>query len=261
VATPVLDRRALNRATLARQLLLSRQRMTPLRAIARLVGLQAQVPFAPYFGLWTRLLEFEPRQLAELLLRKRVARLALIRGTLHLVTAADALSLRPVMQPVLDRWLKGAFARRLAGVDLARLAEEARRTLEAGPLTSAELGAILRERFPRADAEALGNAARGVLALVQVPPRGVWGASGKAAHTTLEKWLGKPQRRADPDALVLRYLAAFGPASVKDAEAWSGLTRLRDAFERLRPRLRAFRAARDEAAARPRASATSAAWR
>jgi hypothetical protein len=163
------------------------------------------------------------------------------RGTIHAVSARDALTLRPLLQPLFDRWVR-QVAPRLGGAPSDAVAGAARDLLEGEPLTFAQVGRRLGERWPDADANALGLVARGALALVQVPPRGLWGRSGPAAHTTIEAWLGAPLDRAGTlEELVLRYLAAFGPASVRDAQTWCGLTRLGEVVERLRPRLSTFR--------------------
>ena len=239
---PVLGRRALNRALLARQGLLRRWTIPPVEAVERLVGMQAQAPDPPYVGLWTRLEGFRPDDLARLVEERAVVRIALMRSTIHLVTARDCLALRPLLQPVLDRGFRGAYGRRLEGMDTAALADAARALVEERPRTYADLGAALGERWPDRDPAALAAAARTLLPLVQVPPRGLWGRGGPAAHTTAEAWLGRPLDTTYPlDQVVLRYLAAFGPASVADAQTWSGLTRLKDAVERLRPGLLAFR--------------------
>src|ERR687896_1107846 len=119
MSVDVLDRRALNRAFLARQLLLRRHPMTALDAIEHLAGMQAQLPTAPYVGLWTRLDGFAHAELAGLLTDPAVVRIALMRSTVHLVTAPDCLALRPVIQPCLDRALKGTFGKRLDGLDVA----------------------------------------------------------------------------------------------------------------------------------------------
>jgi hypothetical protein len=238
----VLSLRAVNRATLDRQLLLDRASMTVPRAIERLVGMQAQAPFPPYTGLWTRLAGFRPDDLARLLLDRGVVRIALMRGTVHLVTADDCLALRPVLQPVFDRALQGAYGRQLAGLDLDELARFGRKLVEQRPLDTAELGRLLDERFPGRDRHALSNAVRSTLPLVQLPPRAVWGRSGRTTVTTAQAWLGRPlDTTTAPDRLVLRYLAGFGPASVADMQKWSGLTRLREVFDRLGPQLRQYR--------------------
>ncbi|MFB6889101.1 winged helix DNA-binding domain-containing protein [Kitasatospora sp. NPDC056327] len=239
----VLGPRALGRALLARQHLLERTTATPAAMTAHLVGLQAQAaPQPPYLGLLARLDGFTPGALGELIEGRRAVRIALQRGTIHLVTAEDCLTLRPLLQPLLDQLLRGTFGRRLAGLDLDALAAEARVLVEEEPRTFQRLGEELAAGRPGHDPAALAQAARCRLPLVQVPPRGLWGRGGPAAHTTAEAWLGRP---LDPepslDDLALRYLAAFGPATVADLQKWCGLSRLAPVLKRLTPGLVTFR--------------------
>ena len=240
----VLSRRALNRATLARQLLLERAAMPALDAVAHLVGMQAQVPLNPYTGLWSRLAGFEPGELSGLLLDRKVVRIVVMRATIHLVTADDCLRLRPLMQEVLDKELSHHrdFAPALRGVDLDPVLDHARTVFADSPRSTTELRAVLGERFPDLHAGAIAYACRCLLPLVQVPPRGVWGQSSRVTLTTAEAWLGRPLvAQPSIDEVMLRYLAAFGPASVADAATWSRLTGLREVFERLRPQLLTLR--------------------
>ena len=238
--TDVLSRRALNRATLKRQLLLRRAALSPLDAVERLVGLQAQIPLNPYTALWSRLEGFRPEALAELLEQRQVVRIAVMRATIHLVSADDCLLLRPLMQAVLDAEL--ARYRDLRGVDVDAVLAFARELVAEGPRSGGELRAALAERFPRHDAADLAYACRNLLAFVQVPPRGVWGQASQVRSTTAETWLGRPLvSRPSIDDVVLRYFAAFGPATVADLSTWSRLTGLREVVERLRPRLLTFR--------------------
>lgn len=240
----VLTTRALNRALLARQLLLRRARRAPLDALEHLVGLQAQNPPSPYLALAARLSRFDPASLSALVADRAAVRLALMRSTIHLVSARDALALRPVVQPASTRAILpgGPWSKPLAGLEHAPLAAAARALVDEQPRTVAELGKLLAARFPDRDPPALAQGARALLPLVQVPPRGMWRRPGAPRVTTAERYLGAPLAAdASPDALLLRYLAAFGPASPADAQTWSGLGNLREAFERLRPRLLVFR--------------------
>ena len=232
----VLGTRALNRATLERQMLLQRRKLPAAEAFEHLVGMQAQAPDTPYVGLWTRLEGFHPDELARLIEERSAVRIALMRNTVHLVSARDCLALRPLVQPIIDRGLHANSAQRVAmeGVDTEELAAVGRDLLEGRPCTAKELGVLLGERWPEREPSSLARAVRHLLPLVQVPPRGVWGKSGQAIHTTVEAWLGCPLE-PDPslEEMVLRYFGAFGPATVKDAQTWSGLSGLGEVVERL----------------------------
>lgn len=241
VSTDVLSRRALNRATLERQLLLRRADAPVLDTVHHLVGMQAQVPLNPYLGLWSRLERFRPDDLAELILDRKVVRTVVMRGTIHLVTADDALVLPRLVQPVLDAELRRHrdHAPVLERIDLGEVLTVAREILRE-PHTAPQLRAALAERFAEHDAAALAFACRNHLALVQVPPRGIWGRAGPVTLATAESWLGRPMADPPIDEVLLRYLGAFGPASVADMTTWSRLTGLREVVERLRPRVRVF---------------------
>ncbi len=238
----VLSPRALDRALLARQMLIERHTVSTVTAIERLVGLQSQAPLAPYVGLWSRLHAFDPDTLATTLVERTVVRATLMRATVHLVTAGDALALRPWIEPVVRRgFASSPFARQIAGIDLEQLVSAGRDLLDERPRTNVELGRELSRRWPSYDPASMATAVAYLSPLVQVPPRGVWGTSGPAARAPMTSWLGRGlEQDPSPDAIVLRYLGAFGPATVRDAQAWSGMTRLRDVFERLRPSLITF---------------------
>ncbi len=248
----VLSRRAVNRALLARQHLLARRPVPDadragavLAMVRHLGGLQAQAPFPPYYGLLARLDGFRPGDLAGLLESRDVVRIVLMRSTIHLVTAEDALAWRPLVQPVQDQGLASNWGKQLAGADLDRVAAAGRELTTGQPLTFAELGAALTRSWPDHPADALAQVVRARVPLVQVPPRAVWGKSGLARHTPADVWLGQPlaepaSRPRALAALVERYLAAFGPATVRDVQTWSGLTRLREVVDPMRDRLRVF---------------------
>lgn len=188
-------------------------------------------------GLWSRLEDYTPEPTAALLNDGAIVRMALMRSTIHLVTADDCRWMRPLVEPVIIRSTMGAFGKHLHGVDRESLVEAARKAMAEKPLIFSELGRALAPDFPGHDPAALAQAARMWMPLVQVPPRGLWGRSGRPAHVPFASELVE----APVDELFLRYLAAFGPATVRDAQQWCGLTRLAEVAERLRPQLVTFR--------------------
>jgi hypothetical protein len=203
--------------------------------------MQGQAPDVPYVGLWSRLEGFRTEELATLITTRRAVRATVLRGTVHLVTAADFAALRPVVQPMLERlFARSPFARNLRGLDLDALLAEALPLVEEKPWTRAELARALAERRPGIDGLSLAYAVTYLVPLVQVPPRGIWGSRGQATWTSAERWLGRALERPDVEGILLRYLGAFGPATVADLGAWSGLSGLREVAELLRPRLRVF---------------------
>ena len=239
----VLDRRALNRALLARQLLLERVRASPAATIERLVGMQAQAPNLPYVGLWTRLEDFRPEQLSRLIESRAAVRLSLMRNTIHLVTARDAFGMKPLFGPLHERgYMRGSpWGRGMRGTDIAVILRAGRAIMGEKPRSVAELAKLLDQRLPGRDPLAMAYGVRYMVPLVFTPPRGVWGAKGQVTLTTFEAWMGKPPGPSySAEQLVLRYLGAFGPASPADMRAWSGLA-TREVFEHLRPRLKTFR--------------------
>ena len=239
----VLDRRELNRALLARQLLLERVRAEPAATIERLVGMQAQAPDLPYVGLWSRLKDFRPTQLSLLIESRSAVRISLMRNTIHLVTARDAMGMKPLFTALGERgYMRGSpWGRNMRDADLAAIVQAGREIMREKPRTIAELAKLLRLRFPGRDGLAMAYGVRYMVPLVFTPPRGVWRAKGQVTLTTFEAWLGRaPGPAIGAEELVLRYIGAFGPASPADMRAWSGLA-MRDVFEHLRPRLKSFR--------------------
>lgn len=238
----VLAPRALNRATLHRQRLLERSGGV-LDTIEHLVGMQGQNPHDPYYALWARIRGFRAGELSKLLAGRAVVRAALMRGTIHLVSAHDYRSMRPIFHSVLTRVLGSTtFARDTREPDPETLLFVAREVIAEQPRTRAELARLLEERWPSVPGSSLAQVATYLLPLVQIPPRGLWGESGAARWALAESWLGSPlDPPQEPDGIILRYLGAFGPASVADMRMWSGLAGLRDVVDRLRPQLRTWR--------------------
>ncbi|UZN01893.1 winged helix DNA-binding domain-containing protein [Cellulomonas sp. S1-8] len=244
----MLDDRGLNRALLARQHLLARTTGTVPAIVEHLVGMQAQNPWSPFLGLWSRVEGFATRDLDAALLDRSVLRIAVMRSTVHLVTAGDAPVLAALARSVMARELRANARRRAAleVVDLDRLVEDAGAYLRAAPRLTTDLGAHLARTWPAAHPQDLSAFARALLPLVQVTPRGLWQHPSATTWTTLDAWVPDAAASVPADAdvrtraleaVVLRYLAAFGPASVADVQTWSGLTGLRDVVTGLRDRL------------------------
>jgi winged helix DNA-binding protein len=242
VAERVLSRRELNRATLARQLLLERATLPAATALERLVGLQAQQPRSPFVGLWSRLADFERDALRQLIAERGVVKATAMRATLHLLTADDYLRWRATLQPVLTSAQQAIARQRGAAPDVPALVAAARRYLSEAPRTFAEISKRLTELQPDGDPGAMRYAVRTHLPLVQVPIERDWSYPGNPRFTLADDWLGRPIPTDDrlPE-LIHRYLTAFGPASVADLQTWSGLGKLKPAVEALRPDLALYR--------------------
>ncbi|HEY2597420.1 MAG TPA: winged helix DNA-binding domain-containing protein [Candidatus Dormibacteraeota bacterium] len=225
-------------------MLIHRSTISAAKALEHLVGMQAQAPTSPYVGLWSRLEDFHHAELSRLVANRRAVRMSLMRCTIHLVTARDCLALRPAMQPVLERGLfvGSPFGRQIEGVEIDALLSAGRAALDEKPRTTADMRKLLAKRWPRYDSNSLAYAVRYLLPMVQIPPRGLWGGRGVPTYVTAETWLGD-QLNSDvsPDAMVMRYLKAYGPSTIADIQSWSGLTNVRLVTERLRPRLHTFR--------------------
>jgi hypothetical protein len=246
----VLGTRALNRATLARQLLLDRADLPVPDAVAHLAGLQAQEPQEPFTGLWSRLRAFDPAVLSGLLTGRQVVRTHLMRRTVHLVTARDALAWRARHDAMLRQRVLGTYRRELDGVDLDELAAAGRAVLADGePRSMAGLARELAGRWPAPGPRALGEVlVAALIPVVQLPPRGLWRTKGGVRTVPFSSWLGREADPPAPDgtdpvgaALVRRYLAAYGPATVADVRAWSGLAGLPAAVAAIREELVTFR--------------------
>lgn len=235
-AAAMISVRELNRAYLARQHLLARSTLSPLAMIRHLVAVQAQLPRPAFLALHTRLERFARDELIALVTSRQVVRATALRGTLHAMCAADYVQLRPALQGTLDAGMRAILGDRVAALDLAALAREAQAWL---PATFEVLRPRLAAAFPGFDERALGYALRTQLPLVQVPVASErWGYPGTAAFTDAAGWLGcalgGDTGLALRVALVRRYLAAYGPASVADAQRWSAVPKLAPAFEALR---------------------------
>jgi DNA glycosylase AlkZ-like len=236
-----LTRRQLNRATLARQMLLARERVPVVVAVERLAGMQAQEPKPPFVGLWSRVEGFTREDLHRALHDHTVVRATMMRETLHLMSAGDYAALRACLQPVMDG-AQRILGTRAEGLELDKLLPVARGLLEERPHSFNELRALLVEAFPHVNDRALGFMVRNHLPLAMVPTPDRWAFLPPADFALAETWLGAPlSKDGTPDALVLGYLAAFGPATAADFQTWSGLRGIREVLDQLRPKLRVFR--------------------
>jgi hypothetical protein len=242
MADRVLTLRDLNRATLDRQMLLAQADMPVLDALQRLAGLQAQQPSSPYIALWTRLQGFRRADLAGPIHDRTAVKATTLRATLHLGTAADYLRFRATLQPALTAGWSAIAKRRAATFDLSAVLDAATDFIAAQPRTFAAISALLAARWPDQDIGAMRYAVRTHLPLVQTPVTGGWSYPGNPKFALAEAWIGRPVASEDhlPE-LILRYLAAFGPAAATDMQTWSGLGKLSDVCAALKPQLQTYR--------------------
>lgn len=235
----ILTSRDLNRTLLARQHLLGRADLAPADALRHLVGMQSQQPNDPYLALWNRIDGFQTDHLADLMGTRQVVRASLMRGTIHLVTADDY----PWLASALLVMHRSGFKTIQAGkrLDLDRLDEfvgAGEAALTGTPMTLKALATVLAGQFPDDDATAIAQAIRFHLPLIQTTPRGVWGRSQAPTWALTRDWLGIDiEPKLDAERLITRYLAAFGPATIADVQAWSGLTGLTPLAKRMGDRL------------------------
>ena len=230
----VLSTRELNRALLARQLLLERSSLPLPEALEQVAGLQAQYAPSPYVGLWSRLRDFRRDDLTRALEDRRAVQATLLRVTIHVVSAADYPPFTEAVRDARREWWARATRRELEGVDMEAAAALVRERLQAGPARQAELAKLLAERgFPKTVWIGVGL----WVDMVRVPPSGTWERRRADLYGLAEDWLG-PWRVGEAGALehlVRRYLAGFGPASLADLGSWAGLplTPLRPVLEQV----------------------------
>jgi hypothetical protein len=237
----LLNNRQLNRATLARQMLLERADVPVVTAVERLIGMQAQEAKPPFVGLWSRLQRFTRQDLHNALRDRELVRATLMRGTIHYFSAADYAAFRMTLQPVLTKGTS-VLGARAEDLELEKVLSAAQEILAERPRTFGEIRSLLLAAFPEVNERALGFVVRMHLPLVMAPTADRWAFPANAEFALAERWLDLP---IAPDeaiqALTLRYLAAFGPASAMDMQTWSGLPKLKQVLEALRPQLVAFK--------------------
>ncbi len=240
MADRVLSTRELNRALLARQLLLERSPLPLDRALEQVGGLQTQYAPAGYIGLWSRLQSFRRDELTAALEERRVVQATLMRSTIHLVSAGDYPLMAAATRRLRRDWWTRVRAKDLAGVDMDAAAAHARPFLADAPRRQAEIIEHLAAGgFPKVAWDGLGA----WLDLVRVPPSGTWERRRADLFGLADEWLGAPraEEAAGLELLVRRYLGGFGPAALADVASWAGVpaTTLRLTVARLD--LRRFR--------------------
>lgn len=237
ITARTLSPREINRATLARQMLLTRESMGAVAAVERLAGMQAQYSPSPYIGLWTRLNGFRIEELTEALHSRQIVKASLMRWTLHLASARDyPYFSRAVVESRIAGWRSTAEQAGLNTEDLhAKLIEfasEPRLQNEMHDFVNSQVPSV-PERYPRA----MWHAVSGHGGLVQIPPSGMWKYFGKNYYISTREWLGQTEETSLSGAivhLVRRYLGAFGPATRADVVSWAGLRKVSHVDEALR---------------------------
>ncbi|WP_067566926.1 winged helix DNA-binding domain-containing protein [Nocardia acidivorans] len=238
-----LSNRVLNRTLLARQHLLARGTLGAAQLCDHLIGLQAQDMLPPFLALWSRTVDFDPATVSAALDDRSLARITLMRGTIHLVTPPDALRIAPHIQPELEKipFRKGFNYGAMVGLDPDEVRAHGERVLGDEPMSAAELRARAAELYPDRDPGAVLQTWLYQLPVLQTPPRGRWRDSSRPVWSRVEPWLGAPLDHTYPlEELLLRYLRAFGPATTMDMQTWSKLTGMKAAVAKLGDRVRTY---------------------
>ncbi|HEY5852996.1 MAG TPA: winged helix DNA-binding domain-containing protein [Aldersonia sp.] len=241
---PTLTNRVLNRTLLARQHLLARTDLDLAQLCEHLVGLQAQDVRPPFVAAWNRIENFDPAVLDRALDDRSLVRITAMRGTVHLLTAADALRITPHVQTQLDMIAgrRSFFDGVTVGLDLDEARAAGASMFGDEARSGADLRALAAEKWPDRDPRGMVPALLLLVPVVQVPPRGKWLRNDRPGWAAIETWLRSPTDDGYPvEELVLRYLRAFGPASTADMQTWSRLTGLREVVDRLGDRVRSYR--------------------
>jgi hypothetical protein len=219
VAERTLTERELNRAMLARQMLLERVDLPLTKVVERMAYVQAQYAPSSYIGLWTRLAGFERPKLTRALERRTLVQGTLMRGTIHIVPARDYWALAAGIGEDGRAWWLRATQRQFPEREVAAVARRVRVLLADGPRRRKDLIAELGLTAT------LWNGDGGWISLVRVPPSGTWERRSADIYAMAEDWLGAPPTVTQDEGvefLVRRYLAGFGPASRKDIASWAG---------------------------------------
>jgi hypothetical protein len=236
----VLSTRALNRALLARQLLLERSRGSLTGALERVAGLQTQYAPSAYIALWSRLEGFRRDALTKALHQRRAVQATLMRSTIHVVSARDFPLLATAIRGPRREWWTRVQRRQIEGVDMEDVARRVRKFLANGPRPRRELEEFIREEgFPRIAAASVGM----LVDLIRVPPSGTWEQRRADVYALADDWIATSDATETESQahLTKRYLGGFGPASLGDISSWAGLptTIIRSVTDGLR--LRRFR--------------------
>ncbi len=231
---PTLGQRALNRALLARQMLLERSAASLTEVMERMGGIQMQYAPAGYIGLWSRMREFERPMLTAALEERRAVQGTMMRATIHTVSAADYWPMMAGIRRINREWFGKVQAAAIGDTDMEAVGSAVREELSDGPLRIAELSQRLASRgFPPRAASWAGL----WVDMVRVPPSGTWERRRADLYGLADQWLSPV--RVDEDEgiahLVRRYLGAFGPAPLKDIASWMGLNvgQMRRVVERI----------------------------
>ncbi len=238
-----LSNRVLNRTLLARQHLLRRSELTAAQLCEHLVGLQAQDVPPPFIGLWSRIADFDPAAVSSGLEDRSLVRITLMRATIHLVTAADALRIAPHIQPELEKipFRKGFNYGAMVGLDPEEVRARGEKVLGTQPMPAAQLRECAAREYPDRKPAVVTQAWLYQLPVLQTPPRGLWKNNSRPVWSRIEPWLGAPLDHTYPvGELILRYLRAFGPATTMDVQTWSRLLGIKDALVALGDRVRTY---------------------